>query len=95
MDIIRLGPSCNPPRVPKEVAGLEPTCFPLSLANEDFGRARLVAVGGLTPLPALAEKKLGVVAADTLLEKFMFVRLDCDDGLREWLTDRAAGIVEV
>lgn len=90
-----MGPSCNPPRVPSEVAGLEPTCLLLSLANDDFGRARLVAVGGRTPLPTLAEKKLGVVAADTLLEKFMLVRCVCDDGLREWLTNGAAGMVEV
>lgn len=93
MGIIRLGPSCNPPRVPREVAGLEPTCFPLSLANDDLGRARLVAVGGRIPLPTLAEKKGGAVAADVLLEKFMLARYDCEDGFRKCPAAVGAGLM--
>jgi hypothetical protein len=49
-------------------------------------------VGGRIPLPTLAEKKWGVVAADVLLEKFMLVRYDCEDGFREWPADVAAGL---
>lgn len=82
--LIRLGPSCNnPPRVPRDVAGLAAACFPLSLAKDDFGRDRLDDVGGRIPLLTLAEKGLGAIAADVLLEKFMLFRYDCDEGFRE------------
>lgn len=71
-DSIRLllGPSCNPPpRVPNDVAGLESIVFPLSLASDDFGRPRPEDVGGLMPLPTLAEKMDGLEeAVEMLLE---------------------------
>lgn len=93
MGTIRLGPSCNnPPRVPKDVAGLAAACLPLSLANDDFGRARLVVVGGRIPLFTLAEKGLGAIAEDVLLEKLMLVRYDWHDGFREWVAEVVEGL---
>lgn len=93
MGTIRLGPSCNnPPRVPRDVAGLAAACLPLSLANDDFGRAKLVVVGGRIPPFTLAAKGFGAIAEDVLLEKLVFVRYDWDDGFREWLAEVIDGL---
>ena len=90
-----LGPSCIPPRFPRDVAGLESAALPRSRASDDLGRARLDEVGGRRPLPTLAEKFGGCAAADVLLEKLMLLRNDWVEGFREWTADVTVELIAV